>query len=84
MESANPNNSAEALTTDHVRRARQGDPQSLDWLIRKFHPLLHAAARYRLGTIRRDRLRREPIGSWFHFRSSGKIAEIWAVVAPVE
>lgn len=37
-------------TTMHVRRAADGDAESLTWLITRFSPLLIAQARYRLGT----------------------------------
>jgi RNA polymerase sigma-70 factor (ECF subfamily) len=36
------------VTSYHVRRARGGDRESLDWLIERFSPLLRAAAEYRL------------------------------------
>jgi len=43
-----PDDSAE-LTTYHVRQAREGNLESLEWLVEKFSPLLLANARYRLG-----------------------------------
>ena len=36
-------------TTLHARRAGEGDPSSLDWLVARFSPLLRAQASYRLG-----------------------------------
>ena len=39
------------LTSYHVRCARSGDADSLEWVIRKFSPLLAANARYRLGKV---------------------------------
>lgn len=41
--------SSDELTTYHVRRAREGDLESLEWIVEKFSPLLLASARYRLG-----------------------------------
>ena len=38
-----------APTTLHVRRAREGTTESLDWLVERFTPLLLAQARQRLG-----------------------------------
>lgn len=40
------------LTTVHVRKAIDGDRESLSWIVERFSPLLLAQARYRLG---RDR-----------------------------
>jgi RNA polymerase sigma factor (sigma-70 family) len=37
------------LTTVHLRRAREGDRESLAWLVERFTPLLIAQARRRLG-----------------------------------
>lgn len=37
------------LTTQNVRRALDGDRESLDWIVKRFSPLLLAQARYRLG-----------------------------------
>lgn len=37
------------VTTFHVRQAREGNVESLQWLVEKFSPLLLASARYRLG-----------------------------------
>ncbi len=40
-------------TSLHVRRAREGDGQSVEWIVEKFTPLLLASARYRLpGSLR--------------------------------
>ena len=38
----------EELTTQHVRRAVAGDPESVAWLVERFAPLLLAQARLRL------------------------------------
>src|SRR5262245_40615244 len=39
----------DAVTSIHVQRAKHGDEASLDWIVRRFTPLLLAQARYRLG-----------------------------------
>lgn len=49
MEPDNPGDDTDQLTTYHVRRAREGDDPSLEWIVNRFAPLLLANARYRLG-----------------------------------
>jgi RNA polymerase sigma factor (sigma-70 family) len=49
MVPSNSSDESEELTTYHVRQARQGNLESLEWLVEKFSPLLLANARYRLG-----------------------------------
>lgn len=44
-----PDRSDDAVTTVHVRRARGGDTDSLEWLIARFTPWLVVQADYRLG-----------------------------------
>ncbi len=44
-----PGDDTEQLTTYHVRRAREGDAPSLEWIVNRFAPVLLANARYRLG-----------------------------------
>ena len=39
-----------SATTQHVRRARNGDRSSLEWLVTRFDPFLRAQAEYRLRT----------------------------------
>lgn len=41
---------SEPVTTMHVRRAIDGDSESLDWIVRRLSPLLVAEASYRLGS----------------------------------
>jgi RNA polymerase sigma factor (sigma-70 family) len=41
----------QATTSFHVRQAREGNRSSLEWLVKKFSPLLLAGARYRLGRV---------------------------------
>lgn len=36
-------------TSVHIKRAREGDAESTTWIVERFHPLLVATARYRLG-----------------------------------
>jgi DNA-directed RNA polymerase specialized sigma24 family protein len=59
------------LTSFHVLRAEQGDVASLEWVVRRFSPLLLAQAEFRLG----PRLRRlwEP---------EDLVSEVWAVALP--
>ena len=49
MEPDIPGDDTEQLTTYHVRRAREGDAPSLEWIVNRFAPVLLANARYRLG-----------------------------------
>jgi RNA polymerase sigma factor (sigma-70 family) len=59
------------VTSYHVRRARGGDRESLDWLIERFSPLLHAAAEYRLTRSLRRLYDPEDI-----------VNEVWATALP--
>jgi RNA polymerase sigma factor (sigma-70 family) len=38
------------VTTMHVRRALDGNAESLEWMVRRFSPLLRVQASYRLGS----------------------------------
>jgi len=49
IDGRNPAHDPAGLTSLHLRRAREGDGDSLAWIIEKFSPLLLANARYRLG-----------------------------------
>ena len=41
------------LTSYHVRRAREGSRESVEWVVKKFTPILLASAHYRLrGALR--------------------------------
>jgi len=42
------------LTSLHVRRAADGDPESLGWVVMRLSPLLLAQAAYRLGPVLRS------------------------------
>ena len=59
---------SEALTSLQVRRARQGEAESIAWVVERFTPLLHAQARYRLGPS----LAR-------HVDPSDLVHDVWAV-----
>lgn len=48
MGTPEPTSRCDGRTTHHVRRAVAGDDSSLDWLVRRLHPLLVAHAAYRL------------------------------------
>lgn len=54
MEHSNDADKQNELTTFHVRQARAGDRESLEWIVKKFTPLLVADARYRLGKVLRE------------------------------
>ena len=43
-----------ALTSLHVRRAADGDSESLGWVVARLSPLLLAQADYRLGPVLRS------------------------------
>lgn len=57
-----------AQTTAHIRRAREGDRNSLAWIVRRFSPLLLAQARFRMG----ESLLR-------HYEPGDIVSEVWAV-----
>ncbi|MEM7261156.1 MAG: sigma-70 family RNA polymerase sigma factor [Planctomycetota bacterium] len=59
------------LTSLHVRRARDGDPESLTWIVERFSPLILADARYRLGAVLKRLYDPEDL-----------VAEVWAVALP--
>ena len=58
-------------TSLHVRRARRGEPTSVEWLIARFTPLLLGQARYRLGPGLRHVY--EPVDL---------VNDVWAIVLP--
>jgi RNA polymerase sigma-70 factor (ECF subfamily) len=58
-------------TTIHVQRAKHGDGASLDWVVRRFTPLLLAQARYRLGASLRA-----------HYDPEDLVSEVWAIALP--
>lgn len=49
METGPDHQEVDQLTTHHVRRAVQGDQDSLAWVVTRFSPMLMAAARRHLG-----------------------------------
>ena len=55
-------------TSAHIQRAREGDRDSLTWIVRRFSPLLLAQARFRMGKSLMSRYDPEDI-----------VAEVWAV-----
>ena len=61
----------DAVTTIHVQRAKHGDEASLDWVVRRFTPLLLAQARYRLGASLRT-----------HYDPEDLVSEVWAIALP--
>ena len=61
----------DAVTTIHVQRAKHGDEASLDWIVRRFTPLLLAQARYRLGASLRT-----------HYDPEDLVSEVWAIALP--
>lgn len=58
-------------TSIHVRKAKEGDADSVAWLVDRLSPLLLAQARYRVT----DRLRR-------HVEPEDLVQEVWAVALP--
>ena len=58
-------------TSYHVRQARDGDRQSLEWIVERFSPILLANARYRLRGPLRTIYDPEDI-----------VQEVWATVIP--
>lgn len=58
-------------TTLHVARARAGDAESLEWLVRRFSPLLQKSAEYRLGKRLRELHDPEDI-----------VNDVWVAVLP--
>ena len=71
---ANPERSREDprnVTSQHVRRAEDGDAESLDWIVRRFSPVLLAQAQHRLG----PKLR-------VHCDPEDLVDETWAIVLP--
>jgi RNA polymerase sigma factor (sigma-70 family) len=55
-------------TSIHVQRAEAGDAASLEWVVRRFSPVLLAQARFRLGA----RLRA-------HVEPEDLVSEVWAI-----
>lgn len=68
-----PNNPIEpsALTTMHVRRAVAGDARSLESVVSRLSPILHACADYRLGPALRT-----------HVDPDDIVNEAWAIALP--
>ena len=68
---ADGDSSSDAATTIHVKRAKNGDAASLEWVVRRFTPLLLEQARYRLGTSLRAFCDPEDL-----------VSEVWAIALP--
>ena len=66
-----PSEDPSQLTSYHVRQARTGDRTSLEWVIRKFSPILLANAQYRL---------RGPLRSVYD--AEDVVQDVWTVVVP--
>jgi RNA polymerase sigma-70 factor (ECF subfamily) len=58
-------------TSLHVRRARQGDAASREWIVQRFHPILVAQARLRLAQVGVDECDPEDL-----------VHEAWAAALP--
>jgi len=54
MEFSSSDNLPKYATSIHVGRARSGNPDSLEWLVKRFSPLLLGNADYRLGKTLRE------------------------------
>jgi RNA polymerase sigma-70 factor (ECF subfamily) len=59
------------LTSFHLRQARGGDKGSLEWVVKRFTPLLLANARYRMGDV----LRR-------YFSPEDVVNDVWCITLP--
>lgn len=57
------------FTSYHVRQARDGDDQSIEWVVERFSPLLIANARYRL---------RPPLTAVYE--AEDVVQEVWSIV----
>ena len=66
-----PSESPGAATSMHVHRAKNGDSESLAWVVGRFSPLLMAQAMYRLGKQLRSLYDPEDL-----------VQEVWAVTLP--
>jgi RNA polymerase sigma factor (sigma-70 family) len=55
-------------TSFHVQRAETGDPVSLEWVVRRFSPVLLAQAKFRLGARLRTLIDPEDL-----------VSEVWAI-----
>ncbi len=58
-------------TSMAIRGALTGNPESLDWVLRKYTPMLMASARQRIGS----RLRQ-------HLDADDLVQEVWAITLP--
>jgi len=59
------------LTSFHVRRAREGEQESLSWVVSRFTPFLRVQAEYRVrGGLQR------------HYDPEDLVNEVWAIVLP--
>ena len=58
-------------TTAHVKRAVDGDADSLDWLVERLTPLLLAQARMRIGKVLRVVIEEHDL-----------VQEVWAIALP--
>jgi RNA polymerase sigma factor (sigma-70 family) len=59
------------LTSFHVQRAESGDVASLEWIVRRFSPLLLVQAGFRLGARLRALVEPDDL-----------VAEVWAIALP--
>lgn len=66
-----PPSDPEPLTTLHVRRAADGDVESLNWIVSRLTPLLVAQAKFRIGPALRRQVDAEDL-----------VHEAWAVALP--
>ncbi len=58
-------------TSLHVRRAREGNDESLTWIVERFSPLLFANAKYRLGATLRT-----------HYDPEDLVNDVWLTALP--
>jgi len=71
MNPSEPDDFPADATTYHVREAQSGKPKSLEWLVKRFSPLLLTSARYHLGKVLRELYDPEDL-----------VNEVWLVTLP--
>ena len=64
------------LTTQHVRRATNGDGASLSWVFERFSPLLLSQARFRLGPVLSARIDAEDVVAEAWLTALGKLGDL--------
>ncbi|MCB9883729.1 MAG: sigma-70 family RNA polymerase sigma factor [Planctomycetes bacterium] len=71
LDEAHIGNASSEPTTFHARRALEGCPMSLAWIVERFHPLLLAQARMRIGRGMRAYVEPEDL-----------VHDVWSIALP--